>query len=454
MTQLDELRHSLAEALSEDPEQIRATNPKWINLMKEGVLVSLHIGRWRAKTRLTWSDLGLELDQEADSELQNIIDLGHKKLLPASVLKELDSIESAARKWLEKKSYRTYWGFFVPVTLYEEWKQGNEEQRQRYFAARDALVNDYDEVMKSLVYGYRLAARSAYNRLKELSPEKLANFKNEDAFTETFIEGIKSHLWDATAIRESFYFNTELHYIPLPSLLAEEAAEQQRLQDEAAAEHQRLRDIMDTAHLKAENERRLEREQFQAQQDRIWAETRAAQSAAQWKEQLMKDMHKDVIEKTRKQKEKLVGKFLKDLVVQLRSLVYDATTDVLQAIQDNNRLHPRSVVQLRNLVDQVKGLNFQGDTEIERMIAVVQSQLNRKAEDRDLSEIEAGLRDIAIVVRSNLIGLGERPRSARGLGVADEPAPEAVSRARRGLGLETEAVAVEMPTRRQARVLA
>jgi hypothetical protein len=447
MTQLEELHQHLAGALNETPEAIKAATPAWLNLMKEGVLVSLHLGRWRAKSRLTWQDLGLEVEEAEEKELEDIMALGYKKLLPAGVIKELDSIESAARKWLEKKAYRTYWGFFVPVTAYEEWKKGNEEYRQRYFAARDALVADHDQIVDGLHYSYRLAARSAYQRLKKLNP-KSVRAMTEDEFAKNFTYNIMAHLESATTIRASFYFDVELRYVPLPSLLAEEMTETARQQAAAQIEW-----------AKAEAVKEKERIEVQAEADRAWAErsklaaeVQAAKSAAQWKEQLMKDMHRDLVDQARAQKQQLVDGFLRDVVVQLRSLVYEASTDVLGAIAKNDHLPPRSVVQLRNLVDQVRGLNFYGDAEIDDMIGLVAGQLDQKAEDRNVKEIERNLVDIATVVRASLIGLGEQPRAARDLGVADAPTAEMIRTARRGLGLEEPEVAETAGGLRQARL--
>ena len=443
MSEMERMRLALAEALGEDPDAIQASNPRWLALMREGVLVSLHIGRWRAKTRLSWHDLGIELEEEADRELQKIVDLGHKKLLPASLLKELDAIESAARKWLEKKAVRTYWGFFVPVTAYVEWKEINEEHRSRYFAVRDRIVRDYQALVAEVVAGYRVAAQGAYRRLKALHPEALERFPNVDAFVEAFVQGIQVHIPPAEVIRDSFYFETELRYVPLPSLMAEEWAERERIEAQAAAERERL-----------ELQLQVEREWAWAEREKLRAEVQAARSAAEWKERLMREMHRDVVEQARRQKEELVDGFLRDLVVQLRSLVYEATTDVLAAIKRNDRLPPRSVVQLRNLVEQVRSLNFYGDQEIEAMINRVAFQVDG-VQDRNLAEIQSSLRDIATVVRASLIGLGEKPRGARSLGVADEPTPEMVRRARRGLGLEDEEGAIvelPFPSFRQARL--
>jgi hypothetical protein len=43
--QSDELRLALAEALGEDPKRITAAIPRWVQLMREGVVISLHLGR-------------------------------------------------------------------------------------------------------------------------------------------------------------------------------------------------------------------------------------------------------------------------------------------------------------------------------------------------------------------------------------------------------------------------
>jgi len=152
----------------------------------------------------------------------------------------------------------------------------------------------------------------------------------------------------------------------------------------------------------------------------------------------MRDMNRDVVEQARRQKEELVDGFLKDVVAQLRGLVYDATTNVLAAMKKGDGLPPRSVAQLRNLVEQVKALNFYGDEDVEAMVNKITFALGGSAADRDTAAIEANLRDIATVMRASLIGLGETPCSARLLDVPDVPTPEMVRTARRGLGLDDE----------------
>jgi len=214
----------------------------------------------------------------------------------------------------------------------------------------------------------------------------------------------------------------ELSYVPLPSLLAEDLAEAERIQAQ----------------------REVERLEEELQRDSLWREIRLEEEAARERQRMLEAMNRDVVEEARQQKQELIDGFLAGLVGQLRGLVYEATTDVLAGIQDKGRLHPRSVVQLKNLIDQVSNLNFFGDADMDRMIAQVRIELDKAPRDRDIREIQDQLRDIAVVTRATLIGLGEQPRSARALGVADVPTPAMVRTARRGLGLD-EAGEVRVP---------
>jgi hypothetical protein len=428
------VRLTLAQALGEEPERIIATNPRWVQLMREGVLVRLHIGRWRARTTLDWRDLGIAPGRgEEEQVLDELLQLGHKFLLPRDELRALDNADSTARKWLEKNAFRTHWGFFVPVTAYAEWKAKNEEFRREYLAIRDRMTANFGGTVERQVARYRVAARDAYRRLRRLDPDAVTEI-GEGEFVARFVERIACAIPLRERFSGSFYYEVELEYIPLPSLLAEEEAEASRIRAQARAEQERL-----------ELAQQLERERAWAEEARIRAGVEAARSAAAWKEQLMREMHREVVAQARRRKEQVVDSFLRDVVAQLRTLVYEAATNVLASIQKNGHLHSWSVVQLRNLVEQVAQLNFVGDADLEAMVAGVQVQLDLAAGDRSVHEVERALRDVAVVTRATLIGLGEQPRSARSLGVPDEPPPELVRTARGRLSLGESLQALPLP---------
>jgi len=296
------------------------------------------------------------------------------------------------------------------------------EFRPRFPGVQDRLAANYEDTVSQVLAKYQVAARAAYRRLRALHPDAVQEV-GESEFARRFVEEISRHIPSRQAFYDSFYFEAELEYIPLPSLLAQEQAEVERI----------------------ELQRRLERERAWAEEEKIRAEVDAARSAAEWKERLMREMHREVVEQARRKKEQVVDSFLRDVVAQLRTLVYEAVTDVLAALQKNGRLHSRSVVQLRNLIEQVERLNFAGDADLDAMIAEVRAELDVAAKDRNVQEIERALRDIAVITRSTLIGLGEQPRSARALGVPDEPGPALVRTARGRLGLDESRQALPLP---------
>ena len=162
-------------------------------------------------------------------------------------------------------------------------------------------------------------------------------------------------------------------------------------------------------------------------------------------------MERDVLRHAQAQKEALVDGFLRDLVGQLRTLVYEATTDVLASIQTQQRLGGKSATQLRHLVGQVGRLNFFGDAELDAAIGRLEALIAPPAPARDLAELQAALQATATVTRAVLLDLGQAPRSARALGVADTPTPALLRRARRALGLPDAAAPAPLPLARGRR---
>ena len=130
---LDRQKNELARILNVDG--IKTGNPKWLALMREGVVVKLHVRRWRAKSRLDLTDLGLP--SETDDLIGDLLNLGDKRLLPKDLGSRLEAIESAGRKALERNGYSTFWGTFVPATNFEAWKAENDTHKQRYLDARN-----------------------------------------------------------------------------------------------------------------------------------------------------------------------------------------------------------------------------------------------------------------------------------------------------------------------------
>lgn len=422
----------IAGQIGVEPKQIRQLKPDWARLMREGVIAKVHVGRWRAKTQLTYADIGLELNEEEEKAMSSVLKLGHKLLAPAEVIQEGDAIENYIRRELKRLSFETHWGSFVPATAYAELKQAAAECEARYMALRDSVTSPegYKAMIEKVMKEHRRVAASTYGRLQKIRPKLVEGIEVED-FCDRFVERILSHIPSAEAIRASFSFDVELLYVPLPDLLAEQNAAAQIIEERATTE---------AAHEQAERERVWERRRMEAyaadaERQRINAEVRAAERAAEARERLMREMHRDVIAQAQKQKEKMINGFLGDIQGQLAGIIYEACVSALEYISDEGKFHPRKSVQLQKMVERVEALNFFGDEDSARMIQEVQQQLAIPAEKRSLAELEGKLRDIAAVTRDTLISLGETPRSAANAGVADVVTDVVLREARGRLGL-------------------
>lgn len=436
----EKTRERVANILGE--KDIKVLDNKWLKKMQEGVIVTLHICRWRAKARLTYEDLGLPRpNAEEEKVLEELLLLGEKFLLPAKYVREMESADSAGRKYLARTALETAYGPFVPFTQFVEVKAELNKYRDRYLSVGEKIVDNLDEITAEHLKNCAEQAHRAYRRLVKLTPrfKSSEGYIDEDGFAGKFLDGITASIPSKDHLRASLGFEINVSFIPLPSLISRDMAEAKRLQAEADTEQERIRaeGKVVAARISAE----AERVQAQRQMERMKEEEAISieEAALQERERKLKEMNRDVLDQARRQKEEMIDSFMRDLLVQLRSLVYETTTDVLSVIEKNDRIHPQSIVQLSNLVTQINNLNFFGDEEVNKMISAVRSKVARLGEvtkeNRDIRDIQNCLRDIAVLARSSLVDLGETPRSARSLGVPDVPTADRIRNSRQSLGL-------------------
>jgi len=425
---LDKGIRDIAEILGEDPQNIKMIEPTWIRLLQRGVIITPHIHRWRGSCALTFDDLGLPTQEKSrepkaqqfqempemtlkspegdkksapsNKDFQELMNLGNKVLIPLDYIKRANALDGAIRHVLQKYGFETYWGVFIPETAYQQAKKELDVLKANYIQLAGEIYRDWDELTKELVQKYTVQAHQAYKRYVRLKSDTTYT---EEMYVERFITRILQTRPSREQVRDSFRIEIGINFIPLPSLLAEDI------------EKAKLIGI-------------------ETEQSRLEIE-----------------MRRDVLDNARRQKDELLSGFMKDVVGKLRSTTYEAVTDVLESIRRNGNLHPRSVSQLRNLVDNIQMLNFYGDKEIDDCVNQVQSILAIPTDSRDLGDITARLRDIAIVTRSTLLNLALNPRSARDVGIPDVPEMAITRQSRNNIenGLDITA----MPIKRQGRYI-
>jgi hypothetical protein len=379
----------------------------WQQLMQEGALVQLHIGRCRFSTRLLLEDMGIHIDDETVREkLARWLILGEKRLLPAAYMKALARIESSARYALKEHAFQTELGHFVPVTAYVAWRTKIEALREEYLALRDDIIANHRELVRQVVTEYEAIATDTYQRLRSTHPELVRESQQE--FVASYCNRIASQIPSVERIRESFTFRSfRVDSAQQLGRLVGEADTQGAVSQPEGSEAEQLVTT------------RLQQEQY--------ARARAI-------------LEQDVRHDAQARVNAMLDSFLTAIVGQLRTLTYDAATDVLATLQrrGGESFSPRSKVQLDNLLSRIRSLNFFADPEIEQMMARIQEivELSPAERQRSLGDIERTLRAIATTTRATLLDLDEETRAPRtDLGIAAYPTAQLVAAARAELRL-------------------
>src|SRR5579883_1473703 len=379
--------------------------------MKDGVTVQLSLSRPRFFKKLSLEDLGLQIDQDqATSEeamrvIGDYFQLGRRSLLPKQWQDRLSNLENAARYCLKRHSLKSHWGAFVPVREYQDWKSENAKLEQEFWEIRKDLLAQYDTIKEEVLNDFRALAEDSWRRvligsvLKDPSTveravlsqllERLHAGEGKEAFLDAYLATIRRALPSRLEIEESFRYNVEIGVIPLPSLLAQDIQQADRVYQERA-----LRD----ARVRAELER-LERERMEAARqlsakEQLEREKRYLQLQAEQETiRLRQQMERDVIANARAEKERLVREFYASVVEQINVLIRDVTQNVLESLNEHNGIIRGPVSsQLRNLVNQLNRMNFMNDIELTRQIEQIQSiiptDVEREQARRGLARID------------------------------------------------------------------
>jgi hypothetical protein len=377
---------------------------EWRKLLQDGVVVRLHVRRCRFTTRLVLEDIGVRVeDATVRDKLATWLILGEKRLLPETYMKALSRIESSARYALKERAFRTELGAFVPSTAYEGWKEITLSLRDEYFALRDQIIANHRDLVRQVLSEYESIAQDTYQRLHATHPELVTESRAQ--FIANYCNRIAAEIPSPERIRETFDFRfilvEGLSQLGLPS-------------PEMTNEHE-------------------EHEAMSSSVDAMRAQVDA-------RERQRSVLAHDLRMHAKERVDTMLDSFLESVVGQLRSLTYDAVCDVLAGLQRRERISPRSIVQLNNLLSHIRSLNFYGDTEIERIMQQIEEIVEESPAERErsMAEIQQTLRAIATVTRSTLLDLEEEPRSARDLAVPDIPTEASVRQARAELGLDLE----------------
>lgn len=394
-TQEDRRQQTVARLLG---AQSFSTIP-WQQLLRDGTLVELHVGRCGFTTRIVLEDMGIQIDDETVREkVSRWMTLGEKRLLPEAYMKRLARVTSRARAALKEYAFHTELGYFVPSSAYETWLTQTEALKGEYLALRDEILARYDELVRQVLDEYEVIAADTYQRLCTTHPHLVR--EGPSSFVATYTNRIAMQIPSRERIRTSFSFR--FYRVPGPQHLG---VTRDPIVSRPAS--------TDLADLRASSEQR-----------------------ARQRARMEQDMRHDAQQRVNA----MLDEWLTTIVAHLRVLVYDAATDVLATMQrrGGDQFSGRSTMQLNHLLAQIRSLNFFGDTEIDQMMARIEQivSLSPSARQRSLGDIQQTLRAIATTARATLLDLGNDSRAPRPeLGIAAVPTHQLVSSARAELRL-------------------
>lgn len=371
---------AIARDLDEQVRRVRLADVDWSIYATEGAIVSLHITRWRGRATLSLKDLGVlsesAREQEAWSKLLN---LGSRLLLPRRILERLLSIENKARATVERCSYQTTWGRFIPRKRYAEWSAANTVLQAEYLQAIEEVGRQWPELMAEIEADYTVIGAANLQRLKRAGAVDQAT--DAMAWVRNFVQQTMAQIPSAEAFVQSARYEWDTAYVPVSKQV----------------------DYADKPALAAARDR------LDAMQDMMEADLRRTAS---------------------KKAAEDLGRFVADIQGDLRERIYNAVIDVLEAIKKNKTLPRNSTKQVKNLIEQVSSLKFWPDAELEQQLAQIAALVDIPSDRRPVAKVEEALRELGKESRLVLLELDRAPRrSGLEVGIVDDPLlPEKANR--------------------------
>ena len=325
-------------------------------LMTRGIIVDLHITRWRATSRLDPADLGLNfVDADSKNFMEKYVHLGNEKLLPPEILDEINTLESRARKCLEQYSFKTVWGAFVPYSAFETWYAQNMEIRGQIMTCANTLGAQYDNIIERVKQAYRNMAKDVWARL--YPNEKEAT----ESFITSFVNKIIAKIPPAAEIVASFKYDVVFFNIPLPAMIQENLAQAEKtMRDREMA-------VFDDV---------VERQ----------AKERIAQEYV-----------------TRKTE--LIDGFLKTTVQSMRQYIGDLCDAIIQNLNktDKDDISKSQQDRILGMIEKVKLLNFYNDSDIQIALQDLQKEVVKVRGERDRTMVVAKLKSVIDTAKSEFL---------------------------------------------------
>ena len=378
-SQVEELRTDMATQIGEDQKKVRLANADWTMFIQQGVLVDLHIGRYRAQVSMTLEDLGIQPATQAERDaLERTINLGRRFVLPKETVMRAQEIEGRSRQWLLKNAFKTTWGYFIHVSRYQQWRTRQLEIEQEYMDLADEIERTYPQLMGIVTRDYVTLGLQVWDRLLPQRPDRdTVTVDTKRAWVGNFVRRALRSVPSAKEIQRSFSMQYGVKFIPPQAAIA---ADRMAAEETIMAARERARLSAEAA----------------MQADLQITQAREAAGGIQ--------------------------DFVADVQGQIRGAIYDSVVSALETLRDGKegRMPRGSTVRIKNMVDMVQELVFWDDPDLQSKVSNLADLCETTAAQRDVDEVERALRELGAESRLVLLDLERIPqRSGRAMGIPD-----------------------------------
>ena len=347
----------------------------WSVFLQEGVIVTLTIKRYRGVTSVDFSELGI--DDSSDAQLKSFlgeyIQPGQKRLIPPEIEGQLKSIETTARQNLKDRSFDcsafASSGKFVPKSMYPEFKAANEELADRFYAIRDEFAENYDTIIGQVRRDYKVLAENLYMQSHPDAKKPSAKYVN------TFVDKIVAQIPSADEIVTSFEYSTVLQRIPdyLLRVISKKNSIDEKVM-RIAATNQPKDDLTSRKRAAAGRAAGMDTADAAIMPD---------------DDEAIDEIERDIRESISTQSEGMVSDFVTEILMRLRTMAYEGSSSIIQSIDKNEgKLVGRASIKAHSMIEDLRKMNFYGDTELEEMVAKLEASLGSDKSERDVAEVK------------------------------------------------------------------
>lgn len=336
--------------------EAEARTRRWIELMNAGVLIDLTLGHWRAAMRASPKDLGLELDEEEVQRFHAEWQDTYLLLAPQGAMQPLATALGRVQSALQQYSFPVRLGEgavmrFVPATALERWWEVHQAEAADVQKAVAVLVERWDELHAATLTAHTKHAEHLYQRLVALrlvSPRTTPR----EGFVRAYLARIEQRIVSSEAFARSVRCEATPMLLPTATALGA-----------------------------------------------------TMQAAAPQVQAVMSAYYAD-------KKKQLIDDFINNVQGELRRRLYDGLTASLDSITRAGKLHDRTAVAIRRLLDMAGMLKFWDDAELDKALAEVR-QAVAEAPQVQPEALAEKLREFTCAQRAILLDLGVRVRTPR-----------------------------------------